>query len=67
LVPFVKTENFIKKYNPSTTLHASYDYQSMPFIPGLSPLQALVMTGKPGLSGAYCQSGSVKPRKRTKY
>ena len=31
LVPFVKTENFIKKYNPSTTLLASYDYQSMPF------------------------------------
>jgi outer membrane protein assembly factor BamA len=31
LVPFIKTENFIKKYNPSTTLLASYDYQSMPF------------------------------------
>lgn len=31
LVPFVKTENFIKKFNPSTTLLASYDYQSMPF------------------------------------
>ena len=31
LVPFVKTENFIKKYNHSTTLLASYDYQSMPF------------------------------------
>ncbi|MGD0755692.1 MAG: BamA/TamA family outer membrane protein [Bacteroidales bacterium] len=31
LVPFIKTENFIKKYNPSTTLLASYDYQSLPF------------------------------------
>jgi outer membrane protein assembly factor BamA len=31
LIPFVKTENFIKKYNPSTTLLASYDYQSLPF------------------------------------
>lgn len=31
VIPFVKTETFIKKYNPSTTLLASYDYQSMPF------------------------------------
>jgi outer membrane protein assembly factor BamA len=31
VVPFVKTENFIRKYNPSTTLLASYDYQSLPF------------------------------------
>ncbi len=31
LVPFIKTENFVKKYNPSTTLLASYDYQSLPF------------------------------------
>jgi outer membrane protein assembly factor BamA len=31
LLPFLKTEAFIKKYNPSTTLHASYDYQNMPF------------------------------------
>ena len=31
LVPFLKTEAFIKKYNPSTTLLASFDYQSMPF------------------------------------
>jgi outer membrane protein assembly factor BamA len=31
LVPFLKTEAFIKKYNPYTTLLASYDYQSMPF------------------------------------
>ena len=31
LLPFIKTENFVKKYNPSTTLLASYDYQSLPF------------------------------------
>ena len=31
VVPFLKTEAFIKKYNPSTTLLASYDYQNMPF------------------------------------
>jgi Omp85 superfamily domain len=31
LLPFLKTEAFIKKYNPSTTLLASYDYQNMPF------------------------------------
>src|SRR5664280_1394483 len=31
VVPFIKTENFIKKYNPSTLLLASYDYQSLPF------------------------------------
>lgn len=30
-LPFLKTEAFIMKYNPSTTLHASYDYQNMPF------------------------------------
>ncbi len=31
LLPFVKTEGFIKKYNPSTTLLAAYNYQNMPF------------------------------------
>ena len=31
VVPFIKTEEFIKKFNPSTTLLASYDYQRMPF------------------------------------
>ena len=31
LVPFLEKESFIKKYNPSTTLLASYDYQNMPF------------------------------------
>lgn len=31
LVPFVKTEGFIKKYNPTTTLLAAYNYQKMPF------------------------------------
>ena len=31
LIPILKTEEFIKKYNPSTTLLASYDYQNMPF------------------------------------
>jgi len=31
LLPFVEKENFIKKYNPSTTILATYNYQSMPF------------------------------------
>jgi outer membrane protein assembly factor BamA len=31
LMPFLKTENFIKKYNPSTTVLASYNYQALPF------------------------------------
>jgi len=31
LLPFIKTEDFIKKYNPSTTLLAAYNYQNMPF------------------------------------
>jgi outer membrane protein assembly factor BamA len=31
VIPFIKGEKFIKKYNPSTTLLASYDYQSLPF------------------------------------
>lgn len=31
LIPFLKTEGFIKKYNPSTTILAAYDYQNMPF------------------------------------
>jgi hypothetical protein len=31
LVPFIQTEGFIKKYNPSTTVLAAYDYQNMPF------------------------------------
>jgi len=31
LLPFVHTEEFIKKYNPTTTLLASYNYQNMPF------------------------------------
>jgi len=31
LIPIIKTEGFIKKYNPTTTLLAAYNYQSMPF------------------------------------
>lgn len=31
MVPFFKTESFIKKYNPSTKLQISYNYQNMPF------------------------------------
>ena len=31
IVPFLKTEGFIKKYNPSTTILAAYNYQEMPF------------------------------------
>ena len=31
MVPFIKTEAFVKKYNPSTSLLASYNYQNMPF------------------------------------
>lgn len=30
LLPFIKTESFIKKYNPTTTLLAAYSYQAMP-------------------------------------
>lgn len=31
ILPFIKTEGFIKKYNPTTTLLAAYNYQKMPF------------------------------------
>jgi hypothetical protein len=31
IVPFLQTEGFIKKYNPTTTILAAYDYQNMPF------------------------------------
>jgi len=31
LLPIIKTENFIKKYNPTTVILASYNYQSIPF------------------------------------
>jgi outer membrane protein assembly factor BamA len=31
ILPFVNTEDFIKKYNPSTQLLAAYNYQDMPF------------------------------------
>jgi hypothetical protein len=31
LVPFIKKEEFIKKYNPSTILLAAYNYQDLPF------------------------------------
>jgi hypothetical protein len=31
LVPFVKTEGFIQKYHPTTTLLAAYNRQKMPF------------------------------------
>jgi hypothetical protein len=30
LVPFINNENFIKNYNPSTTIVAAYDYQTLP-------------------------------------
>ena len=31
MVPFLQMDRFIKEYNPSTTLLAAYDFQSMPF------------------------------------
>ncbi len=31
MLPFIKTEGFIKKYNPSTTFLAAYNYQAMPW------------------------------------
>lgn len=31
LMPFIKSEEFVKKYNPSTTIIAAYNYQDMPF------------------------------------
>ena len=31
LIPFLEKEEFIKKYNPTTTIVAAYNYQSMPF------------------------------------
>jgi hypothetical protein len=30
LMPFFKAENFVKKYNPSTTILAAWDYQKLP-------------------------------------
>ncbi|HEX2921599.1 MAG TPA: BamA/TamA family outer membrane protein [Bacteroidales bacterium] len=30
LIPFLETEGFIKKYNPSTSITAAYNYQAMP-------------------------------------
>ena len=31
LLPFLEKETFIRKYNPTTTLLAAYNYQNMPF------------------------------------
>jgi outer membrane protein assembly factor BamA len=31
LMPFINSEEFVKKYNPSTTIIAAYNYQDMPF------------------------------------
>ncbi len=31
LLPFLKSEEFVKKYNPTTTVVAAYNYQTMPF------------------------------------
>jgi hypothetical protein len=31
LLPLIKSEGFIKKYNPTTTILAAYNYQAMPF------------------------------------
>ncbi|MCX6253882.1 MAG: BamA/TamA family outer membrane protein [Bacteroidia bacterium] len=31
ILPLIKTEGFIKKYNPTTTITSSYNYQAMPF------------------------------------
>lgn len=31
LLPFLKKEEFIRNYNPTTTILAAYNYQSMPF------------------------------------
>jgi len=31
LVPFLKSEEFVKNYNPTTTIVAAYNYQNMPF------------------------------------
>lgn len=31
LIPFFNKEEFVKKYNPTTTIVAAYNYQSMPF------------------------------------
>jgi hypothetical protein len=31
ILPFLQTEGFIKKYNPSTMILASFNYQDMPF------------------------------------
>ena len=31
LLPLIKKESFVKKYNPSTTFLAAYNYQNMPF------------------------------------
>ena len=30
LVPFLKSENFIRKYNPSTSVQVAYNYQNLP-------------------------------------
>jgi hypothetical protein len=30
LVPFLESENFIRKYNPSTSVQAAYNYQELP-------------------------------------
>ncbi|TAL59728.1 MAG: outer membrane protein assembly factor [Bacteroidetes bacterium] len=31
LMPFIESEGFIKKYNPTTTILAAYNFQAMPF------------------------------------
>ena len=31
LLPFIKSDEFVKKYNPTTNIVAAYNYQNMPF------------------------------------
>lgn len=50
LIPFIKKEDFIKKYNPSTTITFAYNYQSLPLF---TRTVATATFGYAWKSGAY--------------
>ncbi len=58
LLPLIKTENFIKKYNPTTVILASYNYQSIPFF--YTKMTAIASFGYNWKAGNY-QEHFVNP------
>ena len=61
LLPFVKKENFVKKYNPSTNILAAYNYQAMPYYTRTMATASFGYNWKAGrYSGTYNKSPSAK-------